>query len=59
MNAVDLSQRSRLSGIQISGFLGLDLLDGEVVVLDTVHRTIHLERVDPGSVRNRNRRTGP
>lgn len=36
VNAADLSLRSRLSGVRIAGFLGLDLLAGRVVTLDTV-----------------------
>jgi Tfp pilus assembly protein PilF len=39
-NAVDLGWRSRLCGVQISGFLGLDVLGRNVVVLDTVHRRV-------------------
>jgi len=50
MNAVDLTQRSRLGGTQISGFLGLDLLDGLEVVLDTVHRRVWLLDPDADAV---------
>jgi len=31
----DLTQRSRLGGVEISGFLGMDLIDGSKVVIDT------------------------
>jgi hypothetical protein len=40
MNAVDLSTRSRLGGVELSGFVGLDLLDGKRIVIDTVARRI-------------------
>ena len=40
LRVVDLSTRSRLAGIEISGFLGLDVLGGRRVVVDTVHRTV-------------------
>ena len=37
--ALDLAQRSRLGGVEIGGHLGLDLLAGRTVILDTVgHR---------------------
>ena len=37
--ALDLAQRSRLGGVEIAGHLGLDLLAGRTVILDTVgHR---------------------
>jgi hypothetical protein len=42
--AGDLTQRSRLSGVEVSGFLGLDLLDGAVVVVDTKSRRIAASR---------------
>lgn len=42
--AGDLTQRSRLSGVEISGFLGLDVLDGAVVVVDTKSRRIAATR---------------
>lgn len=54
-NAVDLTQRSRLGGVQISGFLGLDLWNGKVVVIDTVHRRVWLR--DPDDLRDRTRRS--
>jgi hypothetical protein len=31
----DLTQRSRLGGVEVSGFLGMDLLDGTTIVVDT------------------------
>jgi predicted aspartyl protease len=35
----DLTQRSRLGGVEVSGFLGMDLLDGSTIVIDTrAHR---------------------
>lgn len=46
MNAADLSQRSRLGGIEISGYLGLDLLGGSTIVVDTKARRIEA-RVAP------------
>lgn len=38
--AVDLSLRSRLSGIEISGYLGMDLLGRSTLVIDTRTRRI-------------------
>jgi hypothetical protein len=39
LRAVDLSLRSRLSGVEVSGYLGLDLLEGARIVVDTgAHR---------------------
>jgi tetratricopeptide (TPR) repeat protein len=40
LSAVDLSTRNRLAGIEVAGFLGLDLLDGKRIVVDTVHRRV-------------------
>ena len=35
----DLTQRSRLGGVEVSGFLGMDLLSGTTIVVDTrAHR---------------------
>jgi hypothetical protein len=35
----DLTQRSRLGGVEVSGFLGMDLLNGAKIVVDTrAHR---------------------
>ena len=31
----DLTQRSRLGGVEVSGFLGMDMLDGTTIVVDT------------------------
>jgi predicted aspartyl protease len=35
VTGADMTQRSRLGGVEISGFLGLDLLDGKTIVVDT------------------------
>jgi hypothetical protein len=40
LRAIDLSLRSQVGGVEISGFLGLDLLDGKKVVIDTRRRTV-------------------
>jgi tetratricopeptide (TPR) repeat protein len=40
LNAVDLTMRSHLGGVEISGFLGLDLLEGTRIVIDTKARRI-------------------
>jgi len=37
---VDLALRSRLTGVEISGYLGLDLLDGSCVRIDTRTRRV-------------------
>lgn len=44
LNAMDFSTRSRLAGVQVSGFLGLDLLDKTRVVIDTVTRRIAIRK---------------
>jgi predicted aspartyl protease len=36
----DLTQRSRLGGVEVSGFLGMDLLDGRTIVVDTRARRV-------------------
>ena len=36
----DLTQRSRLGGVEISGFLGMDLLDRTTIVIDTRARKV-------------------
>jgi predicted aspartyl protease len=36
----DLTQRSRLGGVEVSGFLGMDLLDGTTIVVDTRARRV-------------------
>ena len=43
-NAGDLTRRSRLSGVEVSGFLGLDVLDGAIVVIDTKARRVAASR---------------
>lgn len=40
MTASDLSQRSRLGGVEVSGYLGLDLLARTLVTVDTVTRRV-------------------
>lgn len=40
MTASDLTQRSRLGGVEVSGYLGLDLLARTVVTVDTVTRRV-------------------
>jgi hypothetical protein len=40
MYTSDLTQRSRLGGVEISGFLGMDLLDRTTIVIDTRARKI-------------------
>jgi hypothetical protein len=42
LRSVDLSLRSKMGGVEISGLLGLDLLDGPRITVDTVHRVIEL-----------------
>lgn len=44
MNAADLRQRSRLGGVEISGFLGLDLLSRTRITIDTVARRILVQK---------------
>lgn len=58
VNAVDLTRRSRLGGVQISGFLGLDLLDGKELVLDTVHRRVWLRDARGGGSTRTGARSG-
>ncbi|HKQ62593.1 MAG TPA: aspartyl protease family protein, partial [Candidatus Polarisedimenticolaceae bacterium] len=41
--AVDLAQRSFLSGIEISGFLGLDVWDGVSLVVDTAGQKVRVD----------------
>ena len=43
LRAVDLSIRSRLAGVEVSGFLGLDLLRGRRVAIDTTRQRVRLE----------------
>jgi tetratricopeptide (TPR) repeat protein len=40
VHAADLSMRSRLGGVEVTGFLGMDLLDGTRIVVDTVARRL-------------------
>lgn len=39
-SAIDLSQRSRISGVEVSGLLGMDLLDGAHLVIDPSTHTV-------------------
>ena len=48
VRAADLSMRSRVGGLEISGFLGLDLLDRSRLVVDTTRRRL---LVQPGKDR--------
>jgi tetratricopeptide (TPR) repeat protein len=41
---VDLSLRSRSTGVEISGYLGLEVLDGARIILDTTTQTIRASR---------------
>lgn len=40
LSTVDLSLRSRSTGVEISGYLGLEVLDGARIVIDTTSQTI-------------------
>jgi len=42
LRSVDLSLRSQVGGVEVSGFLGLDLLDRTRVEIDTVARTVRV-----------------
>lgn len=42
MPAVDLALRSRLTGVEISGYLGLDLLDRSSIFVDTRTRRVRI-----------------
>jgi tetratricopeptide (TPR) repeat protein len=44
MTASDLSQRSRLGGVEVSGYLGLDLLARTLVTVDTTSRRVAVTR---------------
>ena len=46
LNAADFSTRSRLAGVEVSGFLGLDLLGDSVTVIDTDNRRVTLQGRD-------------
>lgn len=39
----DLSRRSRIAGVEVSGRVGLDLLDGKRLLLDTVEQRLRLD----------------
>ncbi len=43
VNAFDLDLRSKTGGVEVSGFLGLDFLDGRVVTLDTKSQRVKVE----------------
>lgn len=40
MHTADMTQRSRLGGVEVSGFLGMDMLDGTTIVVDTRARRV-------------------
>ena len=40
--AADLDTRSRLGGVEIAGYIGMDLLDGAVLVIDPIARRVDL-----------------
>lgn len=42
--AGDLTLRSRMGGVEISGLIGLDLLDGQIIEIDTVGRRVKIAR---------------
>ncbi|MCP3978228.1 MAG: hypothetical protein GY716_02695 [bacterium] len=42
LRATDLSVRSRIGGVEIGGFLGLDALAGRRIVIDTVQRKVRI-----------------
>jgi hypothetical protein len=44
LGVIDLSERSRVGGVELSGFLGRDLMEGSSLVIDTVARRIRVER---------------
>jgi len=44
LRATDLSLRSHLGGVQLAGFLGLDVFGGRRLVVDTVGRRVRVER---------------
>jgi hypothetical protein len=47
INAADLSVRSRLGRVEISGFVGLDLLAGRRIVVDTRTRRVEVSEPAP------------
>ncbi len=46
LRATDLTLRSRLGGVQLSGYLGLDLLGGKRLVIDTEMHRLRVEKPD-------------
>jgi tetratricopeptide (TPR) repeat protein len=44
LHALDLSLQSRLGGVELSGFLGLDLLGGRTLILDSRTQTVAVIR---------------
>jgi hypothetical protein len=44
LHAVDLALRSRLGGVEISGYLGMDVLGGSRVVVDTRAQRVEVSR---------------
>ncbi len=40
LRAADLSLRSQVAGVEVSGFVGLDLLEGKVIEIDPGSRTV-------------------
>ncbi len=46
LNAADFSTRSRLAAVEVSGFLGLDLLSDSVTVIDTDSRRVTVQGGD-------------
>jgi len=42
LTTVDLSMRSRLGGVEVSGYIGMDLLERSVIVIDTRSRRIRV-----------------
>ena len=44
LTAVDTSTRSRMTGVEISGYLGLEVLRNGRLVIDTRHQRIRVDR---------------
>jgi hypothetical protein len=44
LRASDLSRRSRLAGVEVRGFLGLDALAGAILTVDTASHTIEARK---------------
>ena len=40
VNRSDMTHRSRLGGVEVAGFLGLDVLDGSVIRIDTTRQRV-------------------